>query len=141
MGLLGCPVNFQRLMEAVLSDIENIIVSIDNLLVYTDMHNKNLQVSEKVLARLQKKSLEDIPGDMHPFQKEVSNLGFTLTQEGIKHGKNKLEAKMEAKPPMNVKTIRSFMGLCNLFQTPIKDFTLILVLLFKLTRKNSEYKS
>ncbi len=73
--------------------------------------------------------------------KEVSYLGFTLTPEGIKPGKNKLKAIKDAKPPTDVKTIRSFVGLCNFFRTHIKDFALIAAPLFKLTRKDSGYIS
>jgi hypothetical protein len=60
--------------------------------------------------------------------------------EGIKPGKNKLKAIKDAKPPMDIKTIRSFVGLCNFFQTHIKDFALIAAPLFKLTRKDLGYK-
>ncbi len=72
--------------------------------------------------------------------KEVSYLGFTLTPAGIKPGKNKLKAIKDAKPPTDVKTIRSFVGLCNFFRTHIKNFAIIAAPLFKLTRKDSGYK-
>ncbi len=71
----------------------------------------------------------------------MSYLGFTLTPEGIKPGKNKLKAIKDARPPTDIKTIRSFVGLCNFFRTHIKDFTLIAAPLFKLTRNDSGYKS
>jgi RNase H-like domain found in reverse transcriptase len=72
--------------------------------------------------------------------KEVSYLGFTLTPEGIKPRKNKIKAIQTAKPPNDVKTLRSFVGLCNFFRTHIKDFAVITCPLFKLTRKDSGYK-
>jgi hypothetical protein len=72
--------------------------------------------------------------------KEVSYLGFTLMLEGIKPGKNKLKAIETAKAPADVKTIRSFVGLYNFFQTHIKNFPIIAVPLFKLTSKDSGYK-
>jgi hypothetical protein len=34
---------------------------------------------------------------------EESYLGFTLTSEGIKRGKNKLKAIKDAKPPTDIK--------------------------------------
>jgi hypothetical protein len=71
----------------------------------------------------------------------VSYLGFTLTPEGIKRGKNKLKAIKDARPPTDIKTIQSFVGLCNFFWTHIKDFALIATPLFKLTREDSGYKS
>jgi hypothetical protein len=73
--------------------------------------------------------------------KDVSYLGFKLTPEGIKPGKYKLKAMKDAKPPTNIKTIRSFVGLCNFFRTHIKDFALIAAPLFRLTQKDSGYKS
>ncbi len=72
--------------------------------------------------------------------KDVSYLGFTLTPEGIKPGKNKLKAIQTAKAPADVKTIRSFIGLCNFFRTHIKDFAVIASPLFRLTQKDSGYK-
>jgi hypothetical protein len=51
--------------------------------------------------------------------KEVSYLGFTLTLERIKPGKNKLKAIKDAKPPTDIKTIRSFVSLCNFFRMHI----------------------
>jgi hypothetical protein len=74
-------------------------------------------------------------------KKEVSYLGFTFTAEGIKLGKNKLKAIKDAKPPTDIKTIRSFVELCNFFRTHIKDFSLNTTPLFRLTRKDSGYKS
>jgi hypothetical protein len=40
-----------------------------------------------------------------------------------------------------IKMVRSFVGLCNFFRTHIKDFATITAPLFKVTRKDSGYKS
>jgi Reverse transcriptase (RNA-dependent DNA polymerase) len=53
MGLLGCPASFQRLMEGVLRNLQNVIVYIDDLLVHSDTHERHLQTLEQVLQRLQ----------------------------------------------------------------------------------------
>jgi hypothetical protein len=59
--------------------------------------------------------------------RDVSYLGFTLTPEGIKLGKNKVKAIKDVKLPTDVKTICSFVGLCNFFRTHIKNFAIIAV--------------
>ncbi len=141
MGLLGCPASFQWLMEGVLCDILNVLVYIDDLLIHTDTHEKHLEVLDKVLACLHKNYLKINLEKCIFGNKEVSYLGFKLTPEGIKPGKYKLKAIKDAKPPTNIKTIRSFVGLCNFFRTHIKDFALIAAPLFRLTRKDSGYKS
>jgi Reverse transcriptase (RNA-dependent DNA polymerase) len=139
MGLLRCPASFQRLMEGFLRNISN-VVYIDDLLVHTQTHDEHLKVLDQVLDRLQMHNLKINLDKCFFGNKELSYLGFTLTQEGIKPGKNKLKATKDAKPPTDVKTIRSFVGLCNFFQTHIKNFAIITALLFWLTRKDSGYK-
>jgi hypothetical protein len=140
MGLLSCPASFQWLMEGVLRNLQNVITYINDLLVHSNTHEKHLQILEQVLDQLRQNHLK-INLDKCIFgNKEVSYLGFTLTLEGIKPRKNKLKAIQGAKAPTNIKTICSFMGLCNFFWTHIKDFAIIAAPLFKLTRKDSGYK-
>jgi hypothetical protein len=127
-------------MEGVMRNISNVIVYIDDLLVHTTTHEEHLKILENVLERLHSHN-QKINLDKCFFgNKEVSFLGFTLTPGGIKPGKNKLKAIKNAKPPMDVKTIRSFFRLCNFFQTHIKNFAIITAPLFKLTCKDSGYK-
>ena len=109
--------------------------------MHTDTHEKHLQVLDQVLAWLHKNQLKINLEKCVFGNKEVSYLGFTLTPAGIKLGKNKLKAIKDARPPTDIKTIRSFVGLCNFFRTHIKDFALIAAQLFKLTRNDSGYKS
>ena len=86
------------------------------------------------------KQLEDQSRQMLLGNKEVSYLGFTLTPGGIKPGKSKVKAIKDVKPPTDVKTIQSFVDLCNFFHTHIKNFAIIAAPLFQLTRKDSGYK-
>jgi hypothetical protein len=141
MGLLGCPASFQRLMEQVLPGLQNILIYIDDVLIHTDTHEKHLEALEQVLMRLLQHHLK-INLDKCLFgDQEVSYLGFTLTPEGIKPGEAKLKAIKNAKPPNDIKEIRSFMGLCNFFRHHIQDFAITAAPLFKLTRQDSGYLS
>ncbi len=58
MGLLGCPASFQRLMEAVLRNIKNVLVYIDDLLIHTATHEEHLKVLEQVFERLHQNHLK-----------------------------------------------------------------------------------
>jgi hypothetical protein len=141
MGLLGCPASFQRLMEQVLRGLNHILIYIDDVLIHTDTHERHLEALEQVLLRLHQHHLK-INLDKCLFgDRQVSYLGFTLTPEGIKPGKAKLKSIEQAKPPNDVKGIRSFMGLCNFFRHHIPDFSIIAAPLFKLTRQDSGYHS
>ncbi len=140
MGLLGYPASFQQLMEGILRNISNVIVYIDDILVHTKNHEEHLKVLEQVLQRLHSHDLNINLDKCFFGNKEVSYVGFTLTPEGIKPGKNKLKAIKDAKPPTDIKMIRSFVGLCNFFRTHIKNFAIIAAPFFHLTRKDSRYK-
>jgi hypothetical protein len=52
-----------------------------------------------------------------------------------------LKAIKYAKPPTDIKTIRSYIRLCNFIRTHIKDFPIIAAQLLKLTCKDSGYNS
>ena len=52
MGLLGCPATFQRLVEAIVDKIRNVIVYIDDLIVHSKDHLEHLQILEALFARL-----------------------------------------------------------------------------------------
>jgi hypothetical protein len=124
MGLLGCPASFQQLMETVLRNISNVLVYIDDVLLHTATHKEHLRVLEKVFERLHQNHLK-VNLDKCVFgNKEDSYLGFMLTPEGIRPGRNKLQAIRDAQPPTNIKMVRSFVGLCNFFRTHIKDFAI-----------------
>jgi len=140
MGLLGCPASFQRLMEMVLRNIKQCIVYIDDLLIHSATHEEHLKVLQEVLERLETNNLK-INLDKCIFgNTSVNYLGFVLTPQGIKPGKNKLQAIIDSKPPTDIKMVRSFLGLCNFFRSHIKNFAQLADPLYKCTRKDSDYK-
>jgi len=140
MGLLGCPASFQRLMEMVLVNIKGVIVYIDDLLIHSKDHESHLKTLEEVFNRLQQHGIKVNLNKCLFGNPEVSYLGFVLTPNGISPGKDKLKAIRDAKPPTDIKTIKSFIGLCNFFRTHIRNFSRISAPLTRLTRKDSEYK-
>jgi hypothetical protein len=141
MGLLGCLTSFQRLVETVLRTIKNVIVYIDDLLVVTATHEDNVVVLEKVFERLHSNQLKINLEKCLFGNQEVSYLGFTLKHLGMKPGRNKLQAIWNSQPPTTIKMVRYFVGLCNYFRTHFKRLAIIAAPLFKVTRKDSEYKS
>ncbi len=86
MGLLGCPASFQRLMETVLLNINNVLIYIDDVLLHTATHVEHLKVLEKVFKRLHQNHLKVNLNKCVFGNREVSYLGFMLTSEGIKPG-------------------------------------------------------
>ena len=140
MGLLGCPASFQRLMETVVHNIANVIVYIDDLLVHSASHDEHLATLDQVLRRLVSHNIKINLQKCVFGSKEVSYLGFRLTEEGIKPGIDKLKAVKNAPPPSSVHEVRQFLGLCNFFRGHVRNFAQITSPLTALTKKDCSWK-
>jgi hypothetical protein len=140
MGLLGCPASFQRLMEAVTKGLPNILVYIDDLLVHSKSHKEQLQQLEALFQRLIQHNLKINIKKCCFGAKQVDYLGFTLTEKGVLPGSHKLKAVACASPPIDVKGVRQFLGLCNFFRNHVRNFAQITHPLTILTRKDTPWK-
>ena len=79
------------MMEAVVKGLEGIIVYIDDLLVHSDMHAKQIKILHKLFQRLVQNGIK-VNLDKCIFgNKNVSYLGFRLTEKGIIPGSDKLK--------------------------------------------------
>ncbi len=96
---------------------------------------------DHVLTKLQKNHLKINLDKCFFGSNQISYLGFTLTPEGIKPGNVKLKVIKNAQPPTDIKSMTSFVGLCNFFRNHIWDFAIVTAPLFKLTRQDSGYIS
>jgi len=141
MGLLGCPSTFQRLVEAVVQGLQNVIVYIDDLIVHSNSHEDHLKILDQLFARLKAHNLKVNLKKCVFGSKDVMYLGFHLTESGIKPGTDKLKAVAKTEPPKNVHEIRQFLGLCNFFRTHVRNFAQISSPLTALTRKDSPWKT
>jgi hypothetical protein len=141
MGLLGCPSTFQRLVEAVVEGLANIIVYIDDLIVHSDSHEQHMQSLDQLFERLHAHNLKVNLKKCVFGSKDVMYLGFHLTEDGIKPGIDKLKAVKQTLPPKNVHEIRQFLGLCNFFRTHVRNFAQISSPLTALTKKDSPWKT
>ena len=140
MGLLGCPASFQRLVEAVVQGLKNILVYIDDLLVHSSSHPEHLKQLDSLFERLKQHNLKINLKKCLFGSTSVSYLGFQLTPQGIKPGKDKLKAVGAAPPPTDVRQIKQFLGLCNFFRNLVKNFAQITAPLTNLTKKSSGWK-
>jgi hypothetical protein len=122
MGLLGCPASIQRLMETVVNGISNVIVFIGDLLVHSATHEEHLATLGQVLKCLVQHKIKINLQKGIFGSKEVSYLGFRLTEEGIKLGTDKLKAVKNAPPPSSVHEVRQCFGPLQFFRRTCSKF-------------------
>ena len=142
MGLLGSPASFQRLVEAAMQahtqKESHPIYGV--LLIHTKTHEDHLRILDAVFTRLRQHHLKINLKKCEFGSHNVSYLGFRLTPEGIKPGKDKLKAVAQTQPPSTIKEVRQFLGLCNFFRSHVKNFAIVSAPLTALTKKDNPWK-
>ena len=111
-GLTNAPTTFMDLMNRVFRPYVDrfVMVFIDDILVYSkdrEDHDTHLRV---VLETLRKEQLYAKLSKCEFWLREVSFLGYIVSEEGIRVDLKKIEVIIEWKPLRNVTEVRSFLG-------------------------------
>ena len=140
MGLQGSPASFARLIDHVMRGAAGVIAYIDDVLVHSVDHKEHLRRLKEVFLRLRRFNLKANPGKTLIGAKQLSYLGFLLTEHGIGPGPEKLEAMKAYPAPESVKQIREFLGMANYWRGLIPSFAQHAGQMTKLLKKDSGYK-
>ena len=143
-GLCNAPATFQRLMENVLMGLtrEKCIVYLDDVLVLGrtfSEHLSNLELRE-VFSRLHRAGLKLKPSKCKLGQKEVVYLGYVVSAQEISTDPSKVVAIMQFPRPVDLKSLRSFLGLTSYYRRFVPRFSSIAGPLYSLTRKDTLYE-
>ena len=119
---------------------KNIIIYIDDILIYSPSHQQTLNTLAQVLWRLGQHNLKINLSKLVFLRRERAYLGHTLTSEGITPALNKLKAIREAPPPSFQKQLKSFLGLTNYFRSYMPNYAKKAGKLHALTRRDSTWR-
>ncbi len=135
-GLKNAPIFFQRIMDQVLQKADFLKCYIDDVL----MHNKGFLQQLVHLKELLKRFLK-VNMKIHPKKCEfdvtsIVYLGHRILTNGIMAHWTKVIAILEMPNPIDVHTLRSFIGLCNYNRIYVQDFNIIVHHLYALLKKD-----
>lgn len=139
-GLANAPSVFQRTMNRVFSNINYIVIYMDDILIPASKFEEGLSRLEEVLKVLSEAGLTLKLKKCNFFQKEVDFLGFHVSGEGIRPGSRKTIAISNFPVPRNIHEVRRFIGLASFFRRFIKDFALLACPLTNLLKSKFEFK-
>ena len=117
-----------------------VVVSIDDILVYSKDAQEHEQHLKIVLQTLREKKLSAKLSKCDFWLKEVSFLGHIVSADGIRVDPTKIKATVNWKPPRNVTEVRSFLGLAGYYRIFVRDFSVIASPLLKLLRKGIKFE-
>ena len=126
-GLCNAPASFQRLMERCIGDMAftDVIVYLDDLLVFSKTLDEHEEKLDRVLARLQEYGLKLNPEKCQFVRKSVKCLGHVISAEGVQTDPDKIEAVKTWPRPQNVREMKSFLGFAGYYRRFIQHYSKI----------------
>jgi hypothetical protein len=117
-----------------------VVVSIDDILVYSKSYLEHEQHLRKVLMTLREHQLYAKLSNCEFWLKEVIFLGHIISAEGLSVDPRKVEAILQWERPTNITEICNFLGLAGYYRRFIKGFSIIAIPMTWLTRKETKWE-
>lgn len=139
-GIKSAPEVYQQLMEDVMSGLENVIVSADDILVYSsDLKTLDLS-TRRLLERLSSRGLKlNRKKCVFKPQTELIFLGHLITSGGVKPDPSKVDIIKQLKAPTSVEELRRFLGLVTYLSKFVKNFSDLTAPLRDLLKAKNEF--
>lgn len=140
MGLKNSPSTFQRVMDNVLRDLQNVVclVYLDDIIVFSVSLQEHMVNLEKVFKRLRESNFK-IQMDKSEFLKlETAYLGHIISKDGIKPNPDKITAIQKFPLPKTATEIKRFLGLLGYYRKFIPDFARITKPMTQCLKKGSK---
>ena len=135
-GLTNAPAIFQRAMNKVLSGLigKCCMVYIDDIVIFSQSTKEHASHVEQVLQRIKTAGLQLKLSKCNFELPEIELLGFTVSAQGIRPQRDKVQAISDLVAPTDVKGVRSFLGMVGYYRQCITGFATLALPLTELTK-------
>jgi hypothetical protein len=124
-GLKNGPPTFQRMMNIVFAELPNVLIYLDDIIVFSSSFQEHLGDLKQVFEKLQNHNLQ-IQLDKCEFIKpELQFLGHLIKPDGIHPNPFKIEAIKQFPLPKTEKEIKQFLGMTGYYRKLIKNYAKI----------------
>jgi transposase InsO family protein len=116
-----------RLMDIVLGiDLEpHVFMYLDDIVICGETAMENMALLEVVTSRLEKAGLRVNLEKSHFCRKQITYLGYTLSENGLSINSEKVTPILDFPIPRNKRAVRRFLGMSGWYQRFIEDFSTI----------------
>ena len=131
---------FQRKLTESIAGLEGVVCVADDILIYGKddaEHDSRLQA---LLERCAEQQIKLHPKKSAFKQSELDFLGHTITKEGLKPDKKKIEAIRKMPKPTDTAGVLRLQGTVNYLARFLKDLSTVFEPIRRLTKKDEEWK-
>uniref|UniRef100_A0AC35GTQ6 Uncharacterized protein n=1 Tax=Panagrolaimus sp. PS1159 TaxID=55785 RepID=A0AC35GTQ6_9BILA len=121
-GIKNAVSDFQETMDSMLDDIPSAASYLDDVLVFSTSVAEHKKALRRVLARITEWGFKLNPKKCKFFRSSIKFLGKLIDASGIRPDPEKVAAIQRMSEPVDVKSLRSFLGLVNYYQTFVSGF-------------------
>ena len=114
-GLCNAAQAFQRFMDIVTKGLEGVFVYVDDILVVSKNKTEHEQRLRQLFARLSQYGLIVNPSKSVLGTTEVTFLGFTINEHGVKPKEDKVKAITAFPTPTTFGKLSEFLGMTNFY--------------------------
>ena len=138
-GLSVSAEMFQKRLIEALAGLEGVICIADDVVIHAKTKKDHEIRMKAFLNRCQREGIRLNKKKMKHELDSITFMGHTITREGLKPDKSKVEAIQEFPTPTNVNQLRSFLGIVNYLGKFINNCSGILQHLHNLVKKEVEW--
>ncbi|XP_041484226.1 uncharacterized protein LOC121430866 [Lytechinus variegatus] len=138
-GLKNAPATFQRLMNEVTRGIENCVVYIDDIIIFSDTWESHLSQLRNLFERLVKANLVLNIQKSEFMKARVTYLGHIVGHGVVAPRDAKVEAILAFPRPTGRREILRFLGMCGFYRRFVPNFSSIAVPLTDLLKKGVRF--
>ena len=114
-GLRNSGATFQRMMDSIFGDLPNVLVYIDDLLIFSDNIQEHEHHLRETLTRLQRNGLI-VRQDKCVFAAStVEFLGHQVSANGLRPLQSKVSVIQNYPVPTSIKELQAFLGMVNFY--------------------------
>ena len=119
MGMRNSAQSFQRMVQAVIGDMEGIFCYLDDLLIYSKTEDKHKEILEELFKKLEAANLTLALSKCEFGKSSLEYLGYQVSSEGLVPVRKKIEALQQFPPPAKQKDLLAFLGALNYYRASL----------------------
>jgi len=134
-GIKQSPAIFQAIMTTIMRGVKDVLVYMDDLLIYSKSENDTLATINEVLKRFNDFGLKVNLSKSEFVKTKINYLGYEVSPTGWRPTRSKILAIQKMEAPKSTKDCRAFAGMLNFCSAAIPRLSVIIGPINQLTGK------